>query len=469
MTARRKDLRGSVTGNPERRPTARLHLRWRTVVLLAVLAAWLGLYLAGCSSDEPNLVGTGLVESHIDTSLDTLLVTEILQYTGKNLYDPDQMLSQQEMLYLGSQGGTSSSILANYDFSEVFSDSLPEEVWTAENISWVRLQMIMADYYISLYEPEVEEEGQKVIPKYYEVYQLDAPFDTTAYPAPVPGHDLTDLNINPILDDAGEVNIDLSVPFFLDWVQAGAVQGLLVQEGGGSDAGLSGFAARDNRHMGSQFLQLGEGTTQGPALRIQFVNPDTIVSIKPIADTSTFHEIAAAPADPADGLMLRTCLRSYPILRFNLADLPPDVYINRAVLYVANDTTTSFGNLESIVISEFDLDFFGSTGDSLPLPDLESAVYRISGMTSLDPTYNGVLQFNVTQAIQRIVNSVYEGEKGLIMTAGEDIFPSYDLSTVDPDFYFTQFNFFGTAAPDSLRPQLRITYSGVDELTGGGE
>lgn len=55
------------------------------------------------------------------------------------------------------------------------------------------------------------------------------------------------------------------------------------------------------------------------------------------------------------------------------------------------------------------------------------------------------------------------------MTAGEDFFPRYDLTTVDPDFYFTQFNFFGTAAPDSLRPHLRITYSGVDELTGGGE
>jgi hypothetical protein len=444
-------------------------LTWRAALVLAVLAGWLGLYVAGCSSDDPSRVGLGLVESHIDISLDTLLVTEILDFTGKNLYDPGQMVSQQEMLYLGSQGGTTSSILVNYDFSDVFTDSLPEEIWTPDNISWVRLQMIMADHYISLYEPEEEEEGEKVIPKVYEVFQLEAPFDTTAYPAAVPPHDLTDLNVNPILDDAGEVNIDLAEAFFLNWVAAGDTLGLLVQEGGGSDQGLSGFAARDNRHMGSQFLSLGEGTTQGPALRIQFVEPDTIVSIKPIADTSTFHQLAQAPVDPADGFMLRTCQRSYPILRFNLAELPPNVYINRAVLYVVNDTTTSFGNLESIVISEFDMNFFGSPGDSMPLPDLEFAVYRISGMSSLDPTYNSVMQFNVTQAIQRIVNSVYEGEKGLIMTAGEDIFPSYDLSSVDPDFYFTQFNFFGTAADDSLRPQLRITYSGLDELTGGGE
>ena len=121
------------------------------------------------------------------------------------------------------------------------------------------------------------------------------------------------------------------------------------------------------------------------------------------------------------------------------------------------------------MISEFNMDNFGTAADSLRLDDLDAATYRISGMTSLDPTFNEVMQFNVTQAVQRLVNSVYDNDRGLIMTAGEDIFPNYDLSRIDPDFYFTQFNFFGTSAEESLRPRLRITYSGVDELTGGGE
>lgn len=441
----------------------------RPAAVVLLVALGLTLAVLGCSSDDSNLVGASLVDTTIDTTLETVLVTEVTQYTGKTISEPDLPVPSQEMLYLGSQGGTSSSILVNYDLSEVYTDSFPAEAFTLENIQSVKLQMIMADYYINLTPRDQAGLGDKVLSKYYEVFQLEAPFDTTAYPGPIPAYDPTDLNIDPVLDEAGEVQVDISAPFFLNWVQAGESQGLLVQEGPGSVEGLTGFAARDNRHMGSQFPTLGAGTTQGPALVIKFVQPDSTLSIKPVADTSTFHQIAEAPLATDDGFFMRTCLRSYPVFRFDLSVLPEDVYINRAVLYVANDTISSFGNLESIVISEFDMDRFGVPGDSLPLDDLNDATYQISGMTSLDPTFHAVMQFNVTQAVQRLINNVYDNERGLIMTAGEDFFPNYDLSTVDPDFYFTQFNFFGTSAPDSLRPQLRITYSGVDELTGGGE
>ena len=467
MISRSVGLRKIIAGSDRTSPALRRIGSGRLVPLAMVSLLLVGMAIVGCSSDDTNLVGSSLVTTTIDTMLDTLGAYQVPQFTGKNIEDPDLPVARQEMLYLGSQGGTESNILVNYDFSEIFSDSFPEEVWTAQNITWVKLQMIQSDFYISLFEPE--EEGEKVLPKVYEVYQLDAPFDSTAYPGAIPSYDLTDLNVNSILDEAGEVNIDISAPFFLNWVANAQTQGLMIQEGPGSTAGFSGFAARDNRHMGSQFQQLGEGTTQGPALRIQFVEPDTILSIKPIADTSTFHEIAEAPTDPGDGFFLRTCLRNYPVFKFDLTALPENVYINRAVLYVVNDTLNSFGNLESIVISEFDMEEFGSPGDVLELDDLDDATYSIIGMSSLDPRLNRVMQFNVTQAIQRMVNSVYSNDRGLIMTAGEDFFPRYDLTTVDPDFYFTQFNFFGTAAPDSLRPHLRITYSGVDELTGGGE
>ncbi len=439
---------------------------WRPGALGLLTVLWLGLFLWGCSSDDASLVGSRLVDTTIDTSLQTLQATAVTQYAGLTIDDEDVPVTQQEMLYLGSQGGTSSSILVNFDFSEVYSDSFPPEAFTAENIRTVKLQMIMADYYIPLFDEGTQ--GQKALAKVYEVYPLAAPFDTTAYPGPVPAYDPINLNVDPIPEEAGEVRIDIQEPFFLSWVANQGVQGLLVQEGTGSAQGFSGFASRDNSHMGSQFLDLGEGTTQGPALVIQFAQPDSVLSIKPMADTSTFHEIATAPATADDGFFLRTCLRSYPVFDFDLGSLPEDIYINRAVLYVVNDTTSSFGNLESVVISEFDLENLNPGPEGLPLDDLEDSVYRISGMTSLDPTFNHVMQFNVTQAVQRMINNVYDNERGLILTAGEDFFPNYDLSSVDPDFYFTQFNFFGLSAPDSLRPQLRITYSGLDEISGGG-
>jgi len=77
------------------------------------------------------------------------------------------------------------------------------------------------------------------------------------------------------------------------------------------------------------------------------------------------------------------------------------------------------------------------------------------------------LAFDVTTLVQRVVNDVYTDPRGLVLTAGEDVFPTYDLTTVDPDFYFTEFRFFGTAAADSLRPRLEITYSRNEARPGG--
>ncbi len=435
---------------------------------LVVLGAAL-LLMVGCSSDDPSLVGSGLVETHLDTQLDTLLATAVIQFQPVAVDDPDVPFDKQELLYMGSQGGTSSALLVNFDFSDVFTDSFPESAWTSDNIDWVKLQIIMPEFYSSLGGLEDTEETEKGLSKGYEVFMLDAPFDSTAFPGPLPAFDNTDLNINPEITEAGEVNIDISLPFFLAWVQNGGQQGLLIREAEGSDQGLVGFASRDNLHMNSQFGDLGENTTVGPALRVQFAAQDSIISLASAADISSFHQVADVPGDIADGFAVQGCLRNYPVLRFDVSSLPQNVAINRAVLHVTNDTTTSFGNLSSLVVSEFNLDYLPDPGDTLTLEDLDLATYTISGMTSLDPTYNDVMQFNVTQAIQRLVNSVYEGEKAFIMTLGEDAFPVYDLSTVDPDFYFNRFNFFGSAAADSLRPQLRITYSGVDELTEGGE
>jgi len=437
--------------------------RSRALAAAVLCLVWLGLFIAaGCSSDEANLTGAGLVETTIDVTLDTLGVRDVVQYMGKNLADASVPLLDYELVYMGSEGGNSSSVLVNYNFDDVYTDSVPESAYTLENIVWVKLQMIMPTFYRGGSDADTS-----IFGKIYEVFQLDTPFDGSLFPGDVPPYDPTDLNIEPGLDIAGEPQIEISVPFFLNWVQNGGDQGLLIQEGYGSEPGFVAFSSLENDHV-SQFPPLGVGTTLAPVLRVQFAEQDTILSFGPYADISTFHELDTVPEDIDDGFMVRTGLRSYPIMRFNLDDLPTNAIINRAVLYAVNDTSTSFGNLEALVVSEFDMDFYGVPGDTLPVDDLSSATYTITGMTSLDPTYHDVLQFNVTQAIQRMVNSVYEGDKALILTAGESAFPAYNVTPVGTDYYFTQFNFFGTAADESLRPHIRITYSAVDELSGEG-
>jgi len=86
----------------------------------------------------------------------------------------------------------------------------------------------------------------------------------------------------------------------------------------------------------------------------------------------------------------------------------------------------------------------------------------------LEPATDRDIRFNVTQAVQRLANGVYEGERALVITAGEDFAPLYDQGTIDPEFYYSQFNFMGFAAPDTLdRPHLEITYS-LSGLVGEG-
>jgi len=436
------------------------------VCLSCLVGTWL---LSGCTSDLPSQVGTGLVSSEIDMVLEPLVVEDIEIYKDKNISEAGLPVHEQEVLYLGSQQGNSSSILLNYDFGQIFSLGFPESAWTAENIVHIRLRFLMLEYYGHLREGEGDTQPDKALAKYYDVFALDNEFVPAAYPGPVPPHGLVNLNVNYHLDDSEYLEIEISEPFFLSWVEAGITQGLVVSEGPGSVQGLIGYSSKEMLHPATALIDYDVGTKVAPVLAVKFAHNDSTYFIEPWSDTSTFDEISLAPTDPADGMMMRTCLRTYPMLRFDFSALPDNAMINRAVLTVTNDTTRSFGNLQSMVISEIDTDYVGVAGDTMPLVDLEGAVYQISGMINLDPTLNTHLEFNVTTAIQRIVNNVYEGDRALIMTAGEDFFPSYDVDSLDPDFYLTQFSFFGTSAADSLRPKLKISYTQVDVIEEGGE
>jgi len=65
--------------------------------------------------------------------------------------------------------------------------------------------------------------------------------------------------------------------------------------------------------------------------------------------------------------------------------------------------------------------------------------------------------------VQRRVNEVYEGSRGLVLTAGESYNTGF-VQTPTPELYFNEIRFLGIAAADSLGPQLRITYTWIGAL-----
>ncbi len=438
------------------------------ICMITMLGAW---FLTGCTSDIPSEVGTSLVHSEIDVVLEPLSLNDLELYTAKNVSDDEVPLLEQEVLYFGSQEGNSSSILVNYDFSDIYSEEFPDTAWTLDHITNVELRLVRLAAFGGVLPGEEPGDDDVIIEKYYMVHELDEPFNGANFPGPIPAHGILNLNTEYGTNlAAAEPRMVFTTSRLLNWIAAAEVQGLIVNDGPESSVGMLGFASNDLdvAHAG-ELANIHEDPGAYPVILVSFDHTESIAYIDPMADISTFHEIKPAPLDSADGMMLRTCLRTYPMLRFDFSSLPENVFINRAILSVTNNVTTSFGQLEAIVVSEIDVELFGVPGDSMPLANLDGATYNISGMTSLDPYTHEKMDFVVTSAIQRIINDVYEGDRGFILTAGEDIYPVYNLTGVGPDFYFNQFDFFGTSAADTLRPKLKITYSSIDDLSGGGK
>jgi hypothetical protein len=456
-------------------------------VLLALPAA---LWLGGCSSDEANSVGSGLVDPVLTDVLHTVSVTAISDYGTVQVQDAAVPVHRQQVLYLGSQNGVGSRILVNYDFGNVYTDEYPESMFTAGNIKAVKLSLTKLSHYGGL--RRVIDNGDTTyvasgqpLDLYYVVQQASAPFDSTAYvgypgaaPAvvgPAINSDFLDVNqsIEPVLR--------LYEQDLLDWLDAGQKVGLAISLGPNSDDGLIGFAARELLRY-SELDNVAVGTVVAPNLIVEFED-NTILNflLKPVDDTSTFEQVAALPADraalddPAARMVLRTCLRSYPMFDFDFAtaNLPKDILINRAVLRLTNDvdsdTSPGFGNSEAIVLAEIDSTRIADAPLTMTPTELGAASYVITGQTSLDPSSARHLSFDVTALVQRLVNNVYTSPRGIVLAPGEDVFPTYDIVAVDPDFYFDEFRFFGPAAADSVRPTLVITYSRHEERMGGAK
>lgn len=434
-------------------------------------ACALALLAAACTSDTPNEVGRDLVALDFDETLVMLPLNDLTQNASLEIVDEDVPLKNQQLVYLGSREGNRSSVLVNFDFATLDTTGIPPESLHPDSTKTIRFRLNRAQQYDQvLYAPSDPDSTPLMAkpPVYYMFHEMDAPFDSTGeYPGPEPTYNPYNFNDN-YADDLGtRSDIAIDPGFFWSWYNAGGEKGFIIRSGPEADTTLVGFASRDMLLFGSQMPPFEVNETVTPHFTISLSNPDTTLILTSYADISTFHEVAAPPATAADGFMLRTCLRNYPAMHFDFSALPADVYINRAVLRLSNDTARGFGTWHSLVVSEYDSLMFDPPGGSLTLDELEDEVYEVIGIISVTPQFEKTLEFNVTQYVQRRVNNVYEGSRGLVVTPDEVFFPSYDVSTAEPDFYFSEYHFFGTAAHDTLRPQLQITYSRIDDLDGG--
>jgi hypothetical protein len=452
----------------------------KTVPAALAAAAALAAWLAGCTSDTPNEVGAGLVDARMDSALIELPVRTVTAYGPLEMVDANVPVHRQQVLYLGEQNGVKSRFLVNFDLADIFTDDYPAELFTAANIKSVKLSLTKLSHYSGL-KRVVTDDGDTTWvasgqPRrlFYVVQQATTPFDSTAYvgyPGAVPSVVPTPVNSDYETENEGlEPLLRLREDVFIGWLEARQTVGLMISEGAGSDPGLIGFAARELQRY-NELDNVASGTVVAPNLVIEFEDQSIVnFLLPPVADTSTFHVVPPPPPDlaaAADTILLRTCLRSYPMLDFDFSRLPRGVLINRAILTVTNDSTTAFGNKESIVVAEIDSSVIAAAPYTMAPGELGLETYLITGRKSLDPTTTWQITFDVTTLVQRLVNGVNTAPRGLLLAAPEDAYTTYDLSVVDPDFYFDEFRFYGPGAPANLRPRIQVTYSRYDDRMGG--
>jgi len=427
------------------------------VIAALALAAALGV-VAGCTSDESNLVGAE-IPPELDL-IDPILVSvrSLASFGTITVVDEEHPFDESEVLYLGSKGDEASSILVSYDFTSL-QDSVGADVEIGfDSIEKVSMLLYRTLGYAGVGEDQ-SEDAKEIFPgwKEFEVWSLADTLDTSAYPGPEPA--VSEFIVKK--DDGGEfIVINIPVGDFLDWWENGRAD-LMIKAGNLSDEGLIGYASRDLQ-LNSQHPLASAGTKVGVSIAVDVTERALDVVFQATKDVSTFHALDEPAETFEDGFMLRTHHRRYPWLRFSLDDLPDNVVINRAVLRCAVDTLTGYGPLEALVVSEVPVSSVSGV-DTMMLATLEESVQVISGQTNVDPAYITEDQwpwvgFNVTTAIQRHVNGVLDEETGIIMTAGEDVFSTYDVALWDPEFYLTRFQFFGTGDAQ-YAPYLEITYT----------
>ena len=228
---------------------------------LAVVLAWaLVLVSGGCTNDPANPLGGDLIDNQIDSTLSSLEIVAIESFAGIRVDDSDEMIQDLPTLYLGSEGGTETSFVVNFDFADIATEEHPIEDFTFDNINSVRLSL--TKYLV--YEPfetiiTIDDTGLEpdttttLVPTgypetlYFFVHELDSPFDNMAmadYPASIPPFNGAQINDDFFIGHIGnEPSILLDRTTFLRWVADGVKVGVMVQLGPLSDPGQVGVAS----------------------------------------------------------------------------------------------------------------------------------------------------------------------------------------------------------------------------------
>jgi hypothetical protein len=424
-----------------------------------LLAAGLALALAGgCTGDAPGPLGGELPqEPGFDTLLVPLTIDSLETCRRFAVVDTVHPFPRHQVLYVGKQGGERSSILVRYDFS-VFQGSEWDTVdFTIDNIRSVKLRLQGLKYYVSLPLPNGE---VGALLKRFVVNELVDPLDPSLYPGPEPA---VGAQLCSVEDGSGqEIILPLPRADFLAWVVAGSHTGLRISEGdsAGSQAGIVGYASKEMTLPASLLAPLDSGTVVGPNLLIEFREPAQIVRLSPIVDVSTFSAVDPLPDSPADGLVVRSHLRSNPLLGFSLDGLPEGAVVNRAVLMVTLDSTRSYGPAEAIVCCETPASSFPPDSVAYLLDDLPSRLRAAAGVVGIETNAKRRVRFDLTSTVQRWANGVYGEPLLFALLPAENFLSAYNSNSWAPDVFWQRFRFYGTAAADTNdRPRLLIHYT----------
>lgn len=451
-------------------------------VLLALLTTLLLLAaLAACTSDDANPVGAGLGNAGLDTLMQELVVDDLVHLGQLEVTDPLRPLDEANVLYLGERGGDASSMVINFDFSNLaHPDSVAlDTLLTDDNVASVRLKLLQLLWYLPGHGGLVAEDDESLRPwtgaaKVFDVHQLTAPFDTLSFPGDEPAHEPGLLSLSSEPEAATSlIFVDLSKDAVLQWVRERATVGILVKEGAGSTPGLVGFSSKEMVFGGSTLDTDNALTAIGPSLVFNLnQTPDYWDSGRqnyiqePAADASTWHQLQDTPLDPADGIEVRGHVRSYPVLQFDPGVLPERIRVNLAQVVLHVDTSRTHGPANNLTVSEYGLDLApDGTRTRVILDDIRAAADLIGGgRVEPENLSSDVVRLNVTASLQRHVNGVQDADAGFLIAMGERFFSGF-VSSPGPGFYFTRWAFHGTSAAAELRPRLEILYTRVDELT----
>ena len=438
-----------------------------------LLALVLALAIAGCTSDETNPVGAGVPGELQVGSPETVALFEMTDRGHVELTGEDTLYSENQVVYFGGSATESSAILARYDFS-VLRDSVPEWMTLTEgDILAATLNLYRLNFYAAEDEDEEEEETREGYDKNFEVYNLAGPLDVSLYPGPEPAYE--ELLIDQ-MSYGTNIYLDFNPATIIDWLENGH-DGIIIREGPASDfAGLVGFASVDLDLDGGGVFEIARSDTAitvGQAISVQIFATrgegedvqtfERTFAIPPVEDVSTLHPLEAPSADLSSDVMLRTHRRISPYFAFAVADsLPDGAFINRAVIRLGADFERSYGQIQSLVIHEVPLDLVDGAA-SVSLADLEESgavstgqyAVDLDGLESAEGEWVG---WDVTSAVQRIINGVLAEDTVFLITAGEDFTGFATTSYYDPDFYLSRYVFHGTEHP-LLLPHLEVTYT----------